>query len=87
MAAKKILLLLKTGFKFENVLRNHLETEGFLVYAAKSVAEVLEKAKKLPPFLLIIEQDTYEMDCLELILNVRDVQPQTRVLVLALRIK
>jgi DNA-binding response OmpR family regulator len=78
---KKILLLLKTGYKFENMIRNHLEQEGFLVYVAKSVAEVLEKAKRFPPFLLIVEQDTYEMDCLELILNVRDVQPNARVLV------
>jgi DNA-binding response OmpR family regulator len=82
MTKKRILLLLKTGFKFESVIRNYLEQEGFLVYVAKSVAEVLEKAKRFPPFLLIIEQDTYEMDCLELILNVRDVQPHIRVLVL-----
>lgn len=78
---KKILLLLKTGFKYESVIRNHLEQEGFEVYAAGDVTEVLDKVRKLPPFLLIIEQDTYEMDCLELILNVYDVQPHIRVLV------
>ena len=75
-------MLLRTGFKYESMIRSYLEQLGFEVYAAGSVTEVLDKVKRFPHFLLMIEQDTYEMDCLELLLNVHDLQSNTHVLFL-----
>lgn len=79
---KKILLLLNSGFKFENILNEFLSRDGFEVTFAHSVDEVLNTLKRSAHSLLIVEQDTYEMDCLELFLNVRDIQSNIHVLFL-----
>lgn len=79
---KKIILLLKSGIKFENMLKDYLSQEGFEVDTAETVAEVLYYLKRSPHFLLVVEQDTYEMDCLELFLNARDIQSNIKVVFL-----
>ena len=70
---RKILLLIKAGIKFENMIKDYLGREGFEVEVAESVAEVFYRLRRSPHALLLVEQDTYEMDCLELFLNVREV--------------
>jgi len=79
---KRILLLLKGGLRFESMIRGYLQKEGYEVNTARSGNEVLQKLKRSPHFLLIVEQDTYEMDCLELFLNVQDIQTEIPVLFL-----
>jgi len=79
---KKILLLLKSGFKFEPIIREYLQQDDCEVEAVESAREVLGRLKMSPHSLLIVEQDAYEMDCLELLLNVQDLQSNIRVLFL-----
>jgi DNA-binding response OmpR family regulator len=79
---KKILLLLKSGFRYEGMIKDYLERADFEVDAVASVVEVLDRLRRSPHFLLIVEQDTYEMDCLELFLNVQDIQSNIHVLFL-----
>lgn len=74
--------MLKAGDKFENMIKDYLSREGFEVHVAGSVNEVLFRLKRLPHTFLLVEQDTYEMDCLELFLNVLDIQSNIRVLFL-----
>jgi DNA-binding response OmpR family regulator len=82
---KKILLLLKAGYKFENMLKDYLRRDGFEVDVARNVGEVLYKLKRSPHLLLLIEQDTYEMDCLEIFLNALDIQKNINVMFLGSR--
>ena len=79
---RKILLLIKAGIKFENMIKDYLGREGFEVEVAESVAEVFYRLRRSPHALLLVEQDTYEMDCLELFLNVRDIQANIHVVFL-----
>jgi DNA-binding response OmpR family regulator len=82
---KRILLLLKAGLKFENRIKEYLTHDGFEVDTARNVAEALNKLKRAPHFILLVEQESYEsneMDCLELCLNVLDIQANVHVLVL-----
>jgi DNA-binding response OmpR family regulator len=79
---KKILLLLKGGLRFESMIKGYLQKDGYEVDIARSGNEVLEKLRRSLHFLLIVEQDTYEMDCLELFLNVQDIQTKIPVLFL-----
>ncbi|UCD57315.1 MAG: hypothetical protein JSV16_16160 [Candidatus Hydrogenedentota bacterium] len=82
---KKILLLLKGGIKFKIMIMDYLYQEGYEVDAVESVTEVLKRLRRFRHFLLIVEQDTYEMDCLELFLNAQDIQSDIRVLFLGSR--
>jgi DNA-binding response OmpR family regulator len=79
---KKILLLLKAGFKFERMIREYLQREDVEVAVVGSARELLRRLKMCPHVLLIVEQDTYEMDCLELLLNIQDVQSNIQVVFL-----
>ena len=84
---KKILLLLKSGFKFEDMIKDYLHNEGFAAETAESVSDVLRRLRRSSHLLLIVEEDTYEMDCLELFLNARDIQSDLRVIFLGSRDK
>ena len=84
---KKILLLLKSSFKFENMIKDYPHNEGFAVETAESVSDVLRRLRRSSHLLLIVEEDTYEMDCLELFLNARDIQSDLCVIVLGSRDK
>ncbi len=79
---KKILLLLKSGFRFERMIRACLQREDFEVDVVGGATECIYRLKMYPHALLIVEQDAYEMDCLELLLNAQDVQSNIRVLFL-----